>query len=78
MRQVEESGGGVMVTPSDPDMLAQAVLAPREDGPRRARMGAAGSAHAGDAFDRARAEERFVAWAETRVARRPYRLPGHS
>ena len=75
-RQVEESGGGLVVAPGDHEALAEAVLALREDGAQRARMGAAGAAYARDAFDRARAEARFVAWAEALVARRPYRDPG--
>jgi len=77
-RQVEESGGGIVVPPGDPGALAAAVLTLRGDADLRARMGASGAAYAREAFDRSKAESRFVAWAEALAARRPYRDPGHS
>lgn len=42
------------------------------------RWGMVGAAYARDAFDRTRAEQRLVAWAEALAARHPYRDPGNT
>ncbi len=67
--QVHASGGGVVVAPADPRVLAEAIRALHADPARRAALGAAGRAYAADAFDRGRAEARFVAWAERLASR---------
>lgn len=75
-RQVEESGGGSVVPPGDPDARIAAVLALRADADLRAQMSASGTIYAREAFDRSKAEARFVAWTEALVDHRPYRDPG--
>ncbi len=67
--QVRASAGGVIVPPEDPTALAAAIRSLRADETRRHALGEAGRAYALDAFDRGRAEARFVAWAEAVAAR---------
>lgn len=62
--QILASGGGVVVPPGDPVALAAAIEDLRADRGSCEQMGCAGALYARDAFDRPRAIQRFVSWAE--------------
>jgi glycosyltransferase involved in cell wall biosynthesis len=51
-REVERSGGGVLVPPEDPRRLLAALEALGADPGKKARLGAAGAVHARDHLDR--------------------------
>lgn len=59
-RLVEESGGGLVVDPDDPDDLVRTVSTLLDDGARRERMGEQGRAYAEDKFDIRAIADRFV------------------
>ena len=56
---IEEAGGGLYVPPGNPEALAEAVSALRDDPEGRARMGRSARAYVVEHFDRARQADAF-------------------
>jgi glycosyltransferase involved in cell wall biosynthesis len=63
--QVRRSGGGSVIDPGDPVLLARTIQELRAEPSRLEVMGATGRRHAECEFTRQAAEVRFVEWAES-------------
>ena len=70
-RLLEESGGGLVVDPDEPDGFVRAVAQLLADAPRRSQMGEAGRRYAEEHFDIGRIADQFEACTSPPVTRLP-------